>query len=43
MQRVIRILVLVLILGLGGLWGSAWFGREAGSRWAIPLCARSRR
>ena len=30
MQRVIRILVLVLILGLGGLWGSAWFGREAG-------------
>lgn len=30
MQRVIRILVLVLILGLGALWGSAWFGRQAG-------------
>jgi protein SCO1/2 len=30
MQRVIRILILLLILGLGALWGSAWFGRQAG-------------
>lgn len=30
MQRVIRILVLVLVLGLGALWGGAWFGRQPG-------------
>lgn len=30
MQRVIRILALVLILGLGALWATAWFGREPG-------------
>jgi len=30
MQRAIRILVLVLIVGLGALWGVAWFGRQPG-------------
>lgn len=30
MQRVIRVLVVVLVLGLGALWGAAWFGREPG-------------
>jgi protein SCO1/2 len=30
MQRLIRILVLVLVLGLGAMWGSAWFGRQPG-------------
>lgn len=30
MQRLIRILVLLLILGLGALWGAAWFGRQPG-------------
>lgn len=30
MQRLLRILVLVLILGLGALWGVAWFGRQPG-------------
>ncbi len=30
MQRVIRVLVVVVVLGLGALWGAAWFGREAG-------------
>jgi cytochrome oxidase Cu insertion factor (SCO1/SenC/PrrC family) len=30
MQRAIRLLVLVLILGLGALWAGAWFGRQPG-------------
>jgi cytochrome oxidase Cu insertion factor (SCO1/SenC/PrrC family) len=30
MQRAIRILVLVLIVGLGAVWGAAWFGRQPG-------------
>lgn len=30
MQRAIRLLALVLILGLGALWSAAWFGRQAG-------------
>ncbi|MCQ4159602.1 SCO family protein [Roseomonas sp. GC11] len=30
MQRLIRALVLLLILGLGALWGLAWFGRQPG-------------
>ncbi|MFC3126679.1 SCO family protein [Pseudoroseomonas globiformis] len=30
MQRAIRITVLLLILGLGSLWGAAWFGRQPG-------------
>ena len=28
MQRVIRVLVVLVVLGLGALWGAAWFGRE---------------
>jgi protein SCO1/2 len=30
MQRAIRLLVLVVILGLGALWSGAWFGRQPG-------------
>ncbi|ONG54710.1 SCO family protein [Pseudoroseomonas deserti] len=30
MQRLVRALVLILILGLAGLWGVAWFGRQEG-------------
>lgn len=30
MQRLIRSLVLILILGLGALWGTAWFARQPG-------------
>lgn len=30
MQRALRILVLVLVVGLAALWGVAWFGREPG-------------
>jgi protein SCO1/2 len=30
MQRVIRVLVVMVVLGLGALWSAAWFGREAG-------------
>jgi cytochrome oxidase Cu insertion factor (SCO1/SenC/PrrC family) len=30
MQRAVRILVLVIILALGALWGVAWFAREPG-------------
>jgi cytochrome oxidase Cu insertion factor (SCO1/SenC/PrrC family) len=30
MQRAIRLLVLVLVIGLGALWGAAWFGRTPG-------------
>ncbi|MCI0753879.1 SCO family protein [Teichococcus vastitatis] len=28
MQRIVRLLVLILILGLGGLWSAAWFTRQ---------------
>lgn len=30
MQRLLRILVLFMIIGLGALWGVAWFGRQPG-------------
>jgi len=30
MQRLVRSLVLILILGLGALWGTAWFARQPG-------------
>jgi protein SCO1/2 len=30
MQRLIRLLLLLIILGLGAVWATAWFGRQPG-------------